>query len=688
MKNLRILPVLFLLVGKVFSQETITPIVDTYTQSSKADDVFSSDEDIRVKNTIAGTNNREAYLKFEGVNPFTLSEQILLRLVKIGGDEGNISIMASDNVDSDVTWNTAPSEIMSIPYGGYRLGDTCFFDVTDFVKDRVDQNQEIFTFKVFTTSNITSTIKFGSTENANEALHPQLIFYEEQRFDIPVFDTYERVDIPTENGTFEGVLLGEHTVTADERSTYGGWTGAKSAATGFFRIEEACDGTWHIIDPEGYIYYSAGLNTVFKGGGVDLPSDLLDLGLNTVGSWSDEDISGMAYCPRFNVMVNFKNSDDDIKATFDKETLPVFEPTFASFCQNLAETELPQYANDPWVLGFFLDNELLFHRDHLTISLTELETDNAQYLEADNWMRDKYGESYTIADITDLDIASYQGYVAETYFSVITSAFRAIDNHHLLIGTRFHAHVKYIPEIFEVAGNYLDVLSINYYNRFEPEIEWMEMWLERAEKPFMVTEFYTMGDDSGLGNVDGAGWIVPTQQDRANWYENWMLKLLRSKGSVGYHWFRYRDKDGQDSNKGLYNEAYEPYSVLAESFAKVSLPLYSLRSHVLYGNGNYNGYIDCNDELCGQVKDCGLVTYTAEDSLGKKENVVITIASLEDIAIPSSTSTIEFISLTGKTFVFSSLRNIPLELNSGYYFFRCFNNDREAIFQGNVFVER
>ncbi|MEM9869305.1 MAG: beta-agarase, partial [Bacteroidota bacterium] len=47
-----------------------------------------------------------------------------------------------------------------------------------------------------------------------------------------------------------------------DRSIYGGWAkGPKLEATGFFRTEKI-DGKWWMVDPEGYLFWSAGVNCV------------------------------------------------------------------------------------------------------------------------------------------------------------------------------------------------------------------------------------------------------------------------------------------------------------------------------------------------------------------------------------------------------------------------------------------
>lgn len=47
-----------------------------------------------------------------------------------------------------------------------------------------------------------------------------------------------------------------------DRSKYGGWVkGPKLKATGFFRTEKH-DGKWWMVDPEGYLFWSSGVNCV------------------------------------------------------------------------------------------------------------------------------------------------------------------------------------------------------------------------------------------------------------------------------------------------------------------------------------------------------------------------------------------------------------------------------------------
>jgi len=70
---------------------------------------------------------------------------------------------------------------------------------------------------------------------------------------------------------------------------------------------------------------------------------------------------------------------------------------------------------------------------------------------------------------------------------------------------------------------------------------WMaaSMWTGESGKPFLVTEWYTKGEDSGYPNTSGAGWNVPTQRDRGWFYQNFTLALLESKNGKGTLTSRY-----------------------------------------------------------------------------------------------------------------------------------------------------
>ena len=49
--------------------------------------------------------------------------------------------------------------------------------------------------------------------------------------------------------------------TAPDRDRFGGWTGKKFKATGFFRVEK--DDRWWLVTPEGNAFLSFGINHLY-----------------------------------------------------------------------------------------------------------------------------------------------------------------------------------------------------------------------------------------------------------------------------------------------------------------------------------------------------------------------------------------------------------------------------------------
>ena len=174
------------------------------------------------------------------------------------------------------------------------------------------------------------------------------------------------------------------------------------------------------------------------------------------------------------------------------------------------------------------------------------------------------------------------GILAEKYYKGVKEALVKSDSKMLYLGTRLHGVPKTIRSIIEAANRWCDVISINYYSRWSVEaLEHVKKWAEWAPNtPFMVSEFYTKGADSELGNINGAGFIVPTQMERAFAYQHFALGLLEAKNCVGWHYFKYKDDDPTDnsepSNKGFYDNNYNIFPWMAEYAKNLHYNVYKL----------------------------------------------------------------------------------------------------------------
>lgn len=101
----------------------------------------------------------------------------------------------------------------------------------------------------------------------------------------------------------------------------------------------------------------------------------------------------------------------------------------------------------------------------------------------------------------------FAGRLAEIYYKGVREAIDAFDPGMMYLGTRLHGTPKYMKNVVEACGKYCDIVSINYYSRWSPELDtYVQDWATWAGKPFLVTEFYTKGtEDSDLNNLSGAG---------------------------------------------------------------------------------------------------------------------------------------------------------------------------------------
>jgi len=383
----------------------------------------------------------------------------------------------------------------------------------------------------------------------------------------------------TSKNSQKQVRLLNEVATVASLSQYGGNSISKTTATGYFQIKKI-NGVWYLADPEGYLFFTVGVNSVEKGGGMILPEILWNIGANTLGCWSDETINDdggkkMPYCPRWNFMSTYKNNSQRTKDLFAKGIIPVFDPGYIDFCDSHAQ-QLAEKKDDPFLLGHFSDNELPIYDNTTYGNLLDRffaiqDKTDPNYLAAQKWMEDRKGKNYSIG-VEDRE--QFHGFVTGTYYKIASEAIKRYDPNHLYLGSRLHGAAKRMPSIFVEAGKYVDMISINVYGTWTPSTEEMDMW-SAGDKPFFVTEFYAMAEDSGLGNDAGAGWLVPTQEDRAKFFENFTLALIEHPGCVGYHYFRYIDNN--DSNKGLLDENYQWWGPMKNSFYKIARDIYALR---------------------------------------------------------------------------------------------------------------
>ena len=153
-----------------------------------------------------------------------------------------------------------------------------------------------------------------------------------------------------------------------------------------------------------------------------------------------------------------------------------FEPTFQSYVENLAREKCALFAGDKHFVGYYLDNELPF--------VAYENADAVKGIELKHFLAlpDKYKGARDFAEafmaqegiasaeaVTEAHREKFRSAVADHYFKVTSEAVRKADPQHLILGSRLHDWSKYTQGIVEACARYCDVVSVNYYARWQPE---------------------------------------------------------------------------------------------------------------------------------------------------------------------------------------------------------------------------
>jgi hypothetical protein len=395
-------------------------------------------------------------------------------------------------------------------------------------------------------------------------------------------------------------------------SKYGGRLDKRTKATGFFHVEKL-NGRWWAVDPDGYYFLHNAPNDVQPGGSARTQQALKEKygdragwiaatrkfffanGFNGAGAWSaTQDIQAdnakadqpLAYTINLDFMSKYGAKRGGTYQQpghkgYPNDVIFVFDPGFEEFAEQHAK-QLAQNKKDKNLFGYFSDNEMPLLRKNLDGYL-KLPPSEPGYVAAKKWADERH---ITLETITDQNRQDFLAYAAERYFSIVAKAMKKYDPNHMYLGCRFHGAQRYYPELLRVAGKYLDVVSINYYNNWTPEKIWVHDWEQLTGKPFLVTEWYVKGEDApGLANTAGAGWVVKTQADRGLFYQNFTLGLLESKNCVGWHWFKYQDNDptlvgaepsNTNANKGIVDNYLNPYQPLLDKMKELNFQMYHL----------------------------------------------------------------------------------------------------------------
>jgi len=423
-----------------------------------------------------------------------------------------------------------------------------------------------------------------------------------------------------------------------------GWEGLKGKASGFFRVEQA-KGTWWVIDPFGNAFYIIGTDHAsFKVhwceklgyapysrncekiyGTEEKWSDstvgrLLSWGFNSLGANSSLFIRhrGLAHTEILGMGTMFAGMENITPRTTWTGFPNVFSSRFEKYCDKLAQKICAPVKDDPWLIGYFIDNELEWYgtagkgifddafskpaENSAKKAIVEMLINKYNKINMFNeaWGTNlyKFEELYELKKLpgsaspqAQADRRDFIRLAAEKYFSITSAAIRRHDPNHMVLGCRFAGSA---PDVWDIAGRYCDIVSVNCYRTVDLEKgiladgfeKDLASWYGSAKRPMMITEWSFPALDAGLPCKGGAGQRVPIQKDKAFAFTVFQKLLFATPFLVGSDYFMWADEPElgisktfpEDSNYGLVNVNDEPYTLLTRAATDLHQYVYTLHS--------------------------------------------------------------------------------------------------------------
>jgi len=266
-----------------------------------------------------------------------------------------------------------------------------------------------------------------------------------------------------------------------------------------------------------------------------------------------------------------------------------------------------EWKDDPWCLGYFVDNELAWDSwaqlgtggDYLTpreaigakpdlaarrafvaqlkTKYGTLEALNAAWgVKAASWDDPIRLTKEQLNAASRADCSAFLTALAERYFTVVSAAMKKHAPNQLYLGPRFAIRPK---EVIAVAAKYCDVVSFNIYRRTVDANDWA--FTSALGKPAVIGEFHFGATDRGMFHT-GLG-PCKSQEERAAAYQGYVRSVLALPAFVGCHWFQYPDQaltgrfDGENYNIGFVTVTDTPYPELRAAARELNTQIYTLR---------------------------------------------------------------------------------------------------------------
>jgi hypothetical protein len=321
-------------------------------------------------------------------------------------------------------------------------------------------------------------------------------------------------------------------------------------------------------------------------------------GLNTLGSWSDPLVLDQQRIPH----TRFLRARAQLPGIPWNNGFPdVWDPAWERAVDEEFARETAGRRDDPWLVGYFVDNEAHWRSMRLLDfpAGTRLRAAWREYLVerygsparlAAEWgveVRDwSEVEAWTADRVPDegparLAMTGFEAAYAERYAATIRRLLRKHAPNHLYLGCRFVRNAP-DPAIVAAIGRQVDVLSVNCYARVPDPAQFGDWHRASGGKPILIGEFHFP--------LESPRQLPPPYQafpeaEREEMFAAFIETWARQPWSLGCHWYQHADQpptgrhtDGENQTVGLVDITDTPYPHLVRAFRAAAERMYRLRT--------------------------------------------------------------------------------------------------------------
>lgn len=282
-----------------------------------------------------------------------------------------------------------------------------------------------------------------------------------------------------------------------------------------------------------------------------------------------------------------------------------FDTITAARIDELFAEQVAPAADDPLIIGYYLENEQAC--EDIPRVIPQLTGDEPCKLELVAMLRERYqtiedfnaawgmdaksfdeltGQGLPVATASAAaDMRDYTERFLDRYYSLLTTTFRKYDTNHMLIGNRWQPGTANDETLVRVAGQYMDVISVNYYT-YGLDVGFLErLYAWSGGRPMLLSEWhYCSPSDTGL---PGGGPEVSSQRERGLAYRNYVEQAAAMGFIVGSEWFTLIDQartgrffqgyTGENGNTGVISVTDTPWFDFLEEAVRAHAATYEIR---------------------------------------------------------------------------------------------------------------